>query len=98
MIIENNPKEIAAMQEFHKGNRPEGLRLQEEFASQFREEYADKDHCPCKKAVPLSRQLQGMCGDPPRPSGARTKLYAPDHQPKTEDHFRADRAHPGKRN
>ena len=46
MIIENNPKEIAAMQEFHKGNRPEGLRLQEEFASQFREEYADKDHCP----------------------------------------------------
>ena len=30
MIIENNPKEIAAMQEFHKGNRPEGLRLQEE--------------------------------------------------------------------
>ena len=50
MIIENNPKEIAAMQEFHKGNRMEGLRLQEEFASQFREEYADKDHCPCKKA------------------------------------------------
>ena len=50
MMIENNPKELAAMKEFHKGNRPEGLRLQEEFAAEFREEYKDKDHCPCKKA------------------------------------------------
>ena len=24
--------------------------LQEEFAAAFREEYKDKDHCPCKKA------------------------------------------------
>ena len=46
MIIENNPKQLAAMEEFHKGNRAEGLRLQEEFAAQFREEYKDKDHCP----------------------------------------------------
>ena len=38
------------MAEFHKGNRAEGLRLQEEFASEFRKEYADKDHCPCQKA------------------------------------------------
>ena len=38
VTIENNPKEIAAMEEFHKGNRAEGLRLQEEFASAFREE------------------------------------------------------------
>ena len=50
MIIENNPKELEAMREFHKGNRQEGLRLQEEFAAEFREEYRDKDHCPCKKA------------------------------------------------
>lgn len=50
MIIENNPKELAAMEEFHRGNRAEGLRLQEEFAAQFREEYKDKDHCPCRKA------------------------------------------------
>ena len=50
MIIEGNEKEKAAMAEFHKRNRPEGLRLQEEFASEFRKEYADKDHCPCKKA------------------------------------------------
>ena len=50
MIIEYNEKEIAAMAEFHKGNRAEGLRLQEEFASEVRKEYADKDHCPCQKA------------------------------------------------
>ena len=50
MIIEGNQKELDAMKEFHKGNRQEGLRLQEEFAAQFREEYKDKDHCPCQKA------------------------------------------------
>jgi hypothetical protein len=49
MQIENNPKEIEAMQEFHKGNRAEGLKLQEEFVSEFREEYAGKDHCSCRK-------------------------------------------------
>ena len=36
MIIEGNEKEKAAMAEFHKGNRKEGLRLQEEFAAAFR--------------------------------------------------------------
>lgn len=40
MMIENNPKEIAAMQKFHEGDRKEGLRLQEEFAAEFRKEYA----------------------------------------------------------
>ena len=50
MIIEGNQKEHDAMKEFHKGNRQEGLRLQEEFAAAFREEYKDKDHCPCQKA------------------------------------------------
>ena len=50
MKIEHNEKEIAAMAEFHKGNRAEGLRLQEEFASEFRKEYAAKDPCPCQKA------------------------------------------------
>lgn len=50
MTIEHNPKELAAMAEFRKGNRAEGLKLQEEFASEFREEYKDKDLCPCKKA------------------------------------------------
>ena len=50
MMIEHNPKELAAMEEFHKGNRQKDLELQEEFAAAFREEYREKDHCPCKKA------------------------------------------------
>ena len=36
MIIDGNEIEKAAMKEFHKGNRKEGLRIQEEFASAFR--------------------------------------------------------------
>lgn len=50
MIIDGNKIEKAAMEEFHKGNRLEGLRIQEEFASEFREEFKTKDHCPCQKA------------------------------------------------
>ena len=50
MVIDNNPKQIEAMKAFHRGDREEGLRLQEEFASAFREEYREKDHCPCTKA------------------------------------------------
>ena len=50
MIIEKNKKQLAAMAEFHRGNRQKGLELQEEFASEFRREYAEKDHCPCQKA------------------------------------------------
>lgn len=41
MKIEGNQKELDAMAEFHKGNRTEGLRLQEEFAAEFREEYKE---------------------------------------------------------
>ena len=44
MTIEYNPKELAAMEEFRKGNRQKGLELQEEFAAAFREEYKEKDH------------------------------------------------------
>ncbi|MFT3982905.1 MAG: LPS biosynthesis protein [Lachnospiraceae bacterium] len=50
MDIEGNKKEVEAMSEFHKGNRQEGLRLQEEFTAEFREAYKDKDHCSCQKA------------------------------------------------
>lgn len=50
MLIEGNPTELEAMKLFHAGKRQEGLRVQEEFAAAFRKEYADKDHCPCKKA------------------------------------------------
>ncbi|MDW2799874.1 LPS biosynthesis protein [Clostridium boliviensis] len=49
MIIDENDKEKEAMKAFHQGNREEGLKLQEEFAAQFREEYKEKDHCSCKK-------------------------------------------------
>lgn len=44
MVIEGNQKELDAMEQFHKGNRQEGLRLQEEFAAAFREEYQDFQH------------------------------------------------------
>ncbi|MEI3266671.1 LPS biosynthesis protein [Frisingicoccus sp.] len=50
MIIEENPIEKQAMKAFHEGFREEGLKLQEKFVSAFRREYAEKDHCPCKKA------------------------------------------------
>ena len=50
MIIEGNPKEKEAMKAFHEGDRAKGLKLQDEFAAAFREEYQEKDHCPCKKA------------------------------------------------
>ena len=50
MMIEKNQKELDAMQAFRDGDRKKGLELQEEFAAEFREEYKDKDHCPCKKA------------------------------------------------
>ena len=60
MIIEGNQKELDAMKEFHKGNRQEGLRLQEELAAEFREEYKDKDHCPCRKAC----RYHGNCMRP----------------------------------
>ena len=76
MIIENNPKQLAAMEEFHKGNRAEGLRLQEEFAAQFREEYKDKDHCPCQKACRYHGNCKECVGYTQGPSGACAQLYA----------------------
>ena len=50
MQIEGNQKELDAMKAFHEGNRTEGLKLQEEFAAEFREAYKEKDHCSCQKA------------------------------------------------
>ena len=57
MIIEGNPIQKEAMDAFHKGDRTEGLRLQEEFAATFRQEYREKDHCPCQKAC----RYRGNC-------------------------------------
>ena len=53
MIIEGNTKEIEAMEQFHKGNRQEGLRLQEEFAAAFREEYKEKDLALVRKPAAI---------------------------------------------
>ena len=50
MKIEGNEKQKEAMKAFHEGDRPRGLKLQEEFDSAVREEYKDKDQCPCQKA------------------------------------------------
>lgn len=50
MIIDGNQTEKEAMKAFHAGRRAKGLKIQEEFVSEFRREYAEKDHCPCKKA------------------------------------------------
>lgn len=57
MKIEGNEKEIVAMQEFHKGNRAEGFRLQEAFVSEFREAYSNKDSCSCLVAC----KYHGKC-------------------------------------
>lgn len=50
MIIDGNPKEKEAMAAYQRGDRAEGHRLQTEFITEFREEYQNKDHCPCKVA------------------------------------------------
>ena len=76
MKIEGNQKELDAMAEFHKGNRAEGLRLQEEFAAEFREEYKEKDHLFLPEGLSLSRKLQGMCGNPQSTPGTCSELYA----------------------
>ena len=60
MNIDNNETEKRAMAEFHKGNRKEGLRIQEEFASAFRTEYAQKDHCPCRKPAVITATAKNV--------------------------------------
>ena len=52
MKIEGNQKELDAMVEFHKGNRVEGLRLQEEFAAEFRKESCKQKSIAEIKKVP----------------------------------------------
>ena len=60
MIIEGNEKEKQAMEAFHRGDRKEGLRLQEEFASAFREEYREKDHCPARKRAAIMETVKNV--------------------------------------
>lgn len=49
MKIDNNEIEKKAMAAFRAGDRETGHKIQDEFVSQFREAYADQDHCSCKK-------------------------------------------------
>ena len=93
MIIDNNPKELEAMEAFHRGDRQEGLRLQEEFASEFREEYKNKDHCPCKKSVPLSWELQRVRCHSQGAPGACSQLHEADDQSKNQAAVRTDRTY-----
>lgn len=60
MIIENNPKELEAMKEFHQGNRQEGLRLQEEFVAEFRKAYREKIIALVKKRVVIMATVKSV--------------------------------------
>lgn len=57
MIIDGNPKEKKAMEEFHKGNRAEGLKIQDEFVKDLRNAMKTQDHCSCTKAC----KFHGKC-------------------------------------
>ena len=56
MKIEYNEKEIAAMAEFHKGNRAEGLRLQEEIRIKNDMYRISKRICR-QRPLPMSKSL-----------------------------------------
>ena len=60
MIIDGNLKEKKAMESFHRGDRKEGLRLQEDFVADFRKEYKEKDHCSCKKLVDTTEIVKNV--------------------------------------
>lgn len=51
MEIDHNPIERRPMEAFHCGDRAEELRIQEEFAAMFREEYREKDRCARRRAA-----------------------------------------------
>lgn len=57
MRIDGNETERRAMEAFHRGDRAEGMRIQDAFIAEFREAYAGKDHCSCEKAC----KFHGRC-------------------------------------
>ena len=83
MIIEGNPIQKEAMDAFHKGDRTEGLRLQEEFAATFRREYREKDHCPCQKPAVITATARNVWLSTGS-SGACAELYASHAEPEAE--------------
>ena len=72
MIIEGNPKELAAMEQFHNGNRQAGLALRRRFPRRVQ----GKGSLSMPESLPLSWQLQGMRRYPPRSSGTCAELHA----------------------
>lgn len=57
MTIDGNPKEKKAMEAFHRGDRAEGLKIQDEFVDELRNALRSQDHCSCKKAC----KFHGKC-------------------------------------
>ena len=93
MQIEGNQKELDAMKAFHEGNRAEGLKLQEEFAAEFREAYKEKDHCPCQKACRYHGNCKECVAIHRAHQGACPQLYASGYQQKNQAFVRTDRAY-----
>lgn len=57
MKIDGNEKETEALKQYNEGNVKEFHRLQDEFIKELREEYKDKDHCPCTSSC----KYHGKC-------------------------------------
>ena len=91
MIIEGNQKELDAMKEFHKGNRQEGLRLQEEFAAEFRENIKIRITAPVRKHAGITATARSAWRSKGT-SGACPKLYETSSQQEDQASVRADRA------
>lgn len=49
MLIDGNLKEKEAMEAFHRGERNEGLKIQDEFIKDLHEAIKTQDHCSCQK-------------------------------------------------
>ena len=60
MIIEGNEKEKQAMEAFHRGDRKEGLRLQEEFASAFRRNTGKRITVPARKRAAIMETVKNV--------------------------------------
>lgn len=80
---DGNPTEKEAMKAFHAGRQAEGLKIQEEFASEFRREYKEKDHCPCQKACRYHGNCKECVAIHRGPRRTCSKLHAASDQPET---------------
>ena len=69
MIIDGNEIEKRAMEEFHKGNRKEGLRIQGGIRRRFSDRVRAEGSLLLHKSMSLSWKLQGMRRHSQSPSG-----------------------------